>query len=288
MKDGKGNELPSSGSIVTVRGISGGLRGMKHGKMRPTGVLLDDLQTTEIAESPEQVEKLMTLIRKDVMNLGGKERLSILQTATPIQPEDLVEKFKNDINWKTTIFKAIEKFPKDLKKKDSLWAEYFKLFDAESITGSDHHESLDFYRQHQAQMEDGCEVFNPYRFSAKDGHISAIQKMLETQHVIGNAAFQSEYQMSPVKHSYSIDITPTKVVAKITKDKLLEVPDGHVFVAGAIDLNTSYAATAALVAFKPDTTSQVIWHQTFDMKVDQKLPDMAYNAAVHDKLVQIC
>jgi hypothetical protein len=35
-----------------------------------------------------------------------------------------VEKFKNDINWKTTVFKAVEKFPKDLKKKDedSLWA----------------------------------------------------------------------------------------------------------------------------------------------------------------------
>lgn len=123
---------------------------MKHGKLRPSLVLLDDLQTTEIAENPEQVEKLMTLIRKDVMNLGGKERLSILQTATPICPEDLVEKFKNDINWKTTIFKAIEKFPKDLKSNDSLWAQYFRLFDAESITGSGHAESLEFYKKHQS------------------------------------------------------------------------------------------------------------------------------------------
>ena len=104
-------------------------------------------------------------------------------------------------------------------------------------------------------MDEGCEVFNPYRFSTKDGHISAIQKMMEIQHTIGNAAFQSEYQMSPVKHSYSIDITPAKVVAKITTDKLLEIPDGHIFVAGSIDLNTSYAATALLMAFKPDTTS---------------------------------
>lgn len=78
LKDDDGKELPSSGSVVTVRGISGGLRGMKHGKMRPTCVLLDDLQTTETAENPEQVEKLMSLIRKDIMNLGGKERLSIL------------------------------------------------------------------------------------------------------------------------------------------------------------------------------------------------------------------
>lgn len=288
LRDDKGNELPSSGSIVTVRGISGGLRGMKHGKLRPSLVLLDDLQTTEIAENPEQVEKLMTLIRKDVMNLGGKERLSILQTATPICPEDLVEKFKNDINWKTTIFKAIEKFPKDLKSNDSLWAQYFRLFDAESITGSGHAESLEFYKKHQSQMDDGAEVFNPYRFSLKDGHISAIQKLLEIQHVIGNAAFQSEYQMSPVKNTYSIDISPNKVLTKISNHKECEIPDGHVFVAGAIDLNTSYAATAALVAFKPDTTSTVIWHETFPINIDQKLPDAAYNAAVHEVLTQVC
>lgn len=288
LQDAEGNELPTSASTVMVRGISGGLRGMKHGTLRPTCILLDDLQTTEIAESPEQVEKLMSLIRKDVMNLGGKERLSILQTATPIQPEDLVEKFKNDINWKTTIFKAVEKFPKEYKKKDGLWSQYFKLFDAESITGSDHHESLDFYKQHQAQMDEGAEVFNPYRFSIKDGHISSIQKMLEIQHVIGNAAFQSEYQMSPVKNTYSIDISPNKVLTKISEHRECEVPDGYLFVAGAIDLNTSYAATAALVAFKPDTTAAVIWHETFPVNIDQKLPDAAYNVAVHDMLTQVC
>ena len=137
-------------------------------------------------------------------------------------------------------------------------------------------------------MDEGASVFNPYRFSAKDGHISAIQKLLEIEHTIGNAAFQSEYQMSPVKHSYSIDITPNKVMQKISQEKELEIPDGYLFVAGSIDLNTSYAATALLVAFKPDTTSQVIWHDTFDMKIDQKLPDMAYNAAVHSKLMSIC
>ena len=95
---------------------------MKHGTLRPSLVLLDDLQSSETAESPEQVEKLVTLIKKDIMNLGGKERLSILQTATPICPDDLVEKLKNDIGWKTTIFKAIEKYPDEWKKKNSLWS----------------------------------------------------------------------------------------------------------------------------------------------------------------------
>lgn len=40
-KDGK--ELPTSGSVVTVRGITSGIRGLKIGKLRPDTVLLDDL-----------------------------------------------------------------------------------------------------------------------------------------------------------------------------------------------------------------------------------------------------
>lgn len=32
----------------------------------------------------------MDIINKDVMPLAGKQRLSVLQTATPIVPDDLV------------------------------------------------------------------------------------------------------------------------------------------------------------------------------------------------------
>lgn len=68
----------TSQSLVTCRGIGGGLRGMKFGNLRPSLVILDDLQTSEIAENPSSVKKLLSLIRKDIMPLGGKERLSIL------------------------------------------------------------------------------------------------------------------------------------------------------------------------------------------------------------------
>ena len=52
-KDGK--RLPRSGAVVTSRGVTSGIRGLKHGTMRPTMVLLDDLQTSEVAENPESV-----------------------------------------------------------------------------------------------------------------------------------------------------------------------------------------------------------------------------------------
>ena len=117
--------------------------------------------------------------------------MAILQTATPICPEDLVEHIKADTNWKTTTFPGIIQFPKNQK----MWDEYFKKYDNELIADVPHTESLDFYKANRAAMDDGAEVFNPTRYSEKDGHISALQKMLELRHMIGNAAFAAEYQM---------------------------------------------------------------------------------------------
>lgn len=194
-----------------MRGISSGIRGLKKGTLRPSLVLLDDLQDAESAENPEQVEKMLNIIKKDVMCLGGKDRLSILQTATPICPEDLVEHIKADANWKTTTYPGIISFPKN----NEMWDRYFKMYDLELTTDSPHTGSLDFYRQNKKLMDEGAEVFNPTRFSLKDGHISALQKMLELRHMIGNAAFAAEYQMQPMKYSFSLDIQPKTVLKRI-------------------------------------------------------------------------
>ena len=144
LTDDDGKELPTSGSTIAVRGITSGIRGMKKGTMRPTLVLLDDLQDAETAENPESVEKLLSLIRKDIMALGGKQRLSILQTATPIYPEDLVDHIKADVSWKTTTWPAIIKYPNDM----SLWQQYFKMFDSENVDDKPHEDSLAFYKKH--------------------------------------------------------------------------------------------------------------------------------------------
>lgn len=73
-----GTEFPTSGSTVTCRGIGSGIRGLRKGTQRVTCVLLDDLQDFDSASNPAQVEKLMDIIRKDIVPLAGKERLSII------------------------------------------------------------------------------------------------------------------------------------------------------------------------------------------------------------------
>lgn len=78
MRDDNGNDYPTSGSVISCRGVTSSLRGMKHGVLRPSFAILDDLQSSESATNPNAVEKLMDAIRKDVMPLAGKERLSVL------------------------------------------------------------------------------------------------------------------------------------------------------------------------------------------------------------------
>ena len=288
--DDEGRELPASGSVIAVRGIGSGIRGMKVGTLRPDSLCLDDLQDNDTASNPEQVEKLHDLINKDILNLSSKGKMSVIMTATPLYAEDLTEKIINDVSWKTTKYKAIISWPKDIIEKpdNGLWHEYFIMFDAENIDDKPHTGSLEFYKKHKEQMDEGAVLFQPDKFKTSDGHISGLQALLEKRHLIGDAAFEAELQMTPTKAECALAISPNKVAGKIAQSKELEVPDGFVFTTCAIDLNTSYGLTYNIVAFKTDMTSIVIHHDIMKVRIDQKLADTAYNAKVHEALLSCC
>ena len=285
-----GTPYPTSGSCVACRGILSGLRGLKHGTLRPTCVILDDVQDDESANSPSSVEKLYTIIQKSVLNVGGKGKLAVLQTATPITSDDLVQRIREDKAWKTTVFPAIIKWPTDILKhpNDGLWFKYFQIFDEENALDIKHEKSLKFYKRHQKKMDKGAEVLNPNRFKESDGHLSALQALLEKQHEIGDSAFYCEYQMSPKKIDTLLDITPKKVVSKIDISKKRHtIPDGFTSTFMSIDLNTSFALTSVVCSFKQDGSCCVIKHKVFPISVDQTLPDIQYDQIVYEKLTNV-
>lgn len=281
--------IPKTGCIMATRGITSGIRGLKHHTLRPDLVLLDDLQTSQDAESPIQVEKLLNIIKKDVFNLAGKGKLAILQTATPIAPDDLAERIASDTAWKTTVWPSIIKWPKDIQDNGDkgLWGKYFRMFDSENVDDQSHDKSLQFYIDNQEAMDEGAEVFNPSRFLRSDGHITALQALLEKQHTIGEAAFAAEMQMKPKRYSFQLDISPKVILSRACTSKRLCVPDGYVFVACSTDLNVSYAATTAITAFKTDMTAHVLYHEITPCNIDQKLNDTEYSQSVYNLLVKI-
>lgn len=283
MEKSDGTPYPTSGSVITCRGITSGIRGAKHGTMRPSLVLLDDLQDFESAQNPAQVEKLVEIINKDIIPLAGKERLSILQTATPICPDDLVEKIKGDKSWTTTIYPAIMRYPTRME----LWDEYFKLFQQEQVDGTSHAESLAYYRENFDKMNEGSDVFSPTRYSEKDGHISAIQKLLELRFQIGENAFMSEYQMSPVQVKFALPITPELVASRKSTLRELEVPSENVqFVCAASDLNVSKYITTVIMVFLRNHTSVVIWRKFKKCRIPANIPPEDYASRLYNLLAE--
>ena len=282
-----GTEYATSGSCIYTRGITSGLRGMKNHTLRPDVAVVDDIQTSETAESQEQVEKLLAIIQKDVFNLSGKGKIQVLQTGTPISADDLVERIMHDRNWKVTKYPAIIKFPTDIEENpdNGLWTEYFRIYDEENAKDGSHERSLKFYRRHRKKMDRGSQVLNPKRFKESDGHLSALQALLEKRHLIGDSAFWSEFMMEPKRVSLSLNITPKHIFSNINANyPRCVVPDGFIFTCAAVDLNTSYGATCVVKCYKTDSTSAVLYHKVFKMDVDQQLNAIQYNAEVYNHL----
>lgn len=283
--DEDGKPLTTSGSVITCRGMTSGVRGLKVGALRPDLVILDDLQDSEIARSAEQVDKVLDFIRKDVVNLSSGRKLAVLMTSTPICADDLCAKIEADPSWRTTKFRAIIKWPRDIRQNgdNGLWGQYFQLYDAENMANAAHSGSLSFYREHRAQMDAGAELFSD-RFNEEDGQISGLQALLEKRHLIGKAAFASEMQMAPARESFALDITPADVAKVIGSYPRASVPEGYRLTVGAVDLNVSHALTLVVKSYKPDMSSVVIVHKVFPTSIPTTLSDADYSSRVTSAL----
>ena len=156
------------------------------------------------------------------MNLSSGRRLAVICTSTPIAEDDLTSKLENDKNWRTEKHPAIIKYPKDIEQHQDtgLWGEYFKMYDEELLANEGHANSLDFYKAHFNEMNEGAETFAD-RFRKEDGEISGIQSLLCRKHLIGESAFDAEYQMRPKHVQVALPITPELVASR--KSELKEM-----------------------------------------------------------------
>lgn len=283
--DKDGREIATSQSVICARGKGSGLRGLKHGSLRPDVAILDDLQDSEEAQSPEQVSKTMDIVNKDIINLSSNRRLVVLMTSTPICPEDLCERIERSAQWKTTKYKAFISFPDDFTKngEDGHWGRYWHIYDRECMADADHIKSRAYYETHREEMDKGAEVFCT-RHNPSDGTVSAVQALMDKYHLIGHEAFASEMQMEPVRQSNALDIDPRDILAKVSRLPQCTVPPGATLVCATADLNVSYAITLVVTAFAPDQSATVLAHRLMRTSISTVLNDTEYSQAVYQAL----
>jgi hypothetical protein len=211
----------SSGAVLNirtkknVRGIyftdrSGAYAGVRR---RPTHVLLDDIQTDEEAGNPNTARKLVTLIKKSILRSGGHaKRLAAMMTCTPIAPEDVSHHFLLKEPWQHVIYKMLEK----RSDREDLWfgeyAERLMNF-ARDVPGSQIKAALwalEFYREHQAEMDSGAEASWEWCYEYDDDpqlEISAVQHAYNIMILEGMEVFESECQCNVISSQQADDIT---------------------------------------------------------------------------------
>lgn len=234
-----------------VRGIyftdrSGPYAGTRR---RPSHVLLDDIQTDEEAENPKTAAKIIKLIKKSILRSGGhSKRLAAIMTCTPIAPEDVSHHFLLKEPWQHVIYQML----KSRSNREDLWfgeysnriTNFDRTVPGSQIKAALH--ALEFYKEHQAEMDEGAEAAWEWCYEYLDEpqlEISAIQHAYNIMILEGMEVFESECQcnvMSTERHDDITYCTAEQITSNINHlpRKMMAVEDR--FIVTHIDLGYDY------------------------------------------------
>jgi hypothetical protein len=221
-------DAASSGVIVRVAGITGRIRGMKYKKpdgrtIRPEFVVIDDPQTSESADSVEQTRKRVRVLAGDILGLAGPgKKIAGIMPCTVIRPGDMAEQILDKSKhpeWNGERCKMIYQFPKN----EELWEQYADLRADELRENGTFEKATEFYRQHQAEMDEGAVVSWPDRHNYDE--ISAVQHAMNLK-LTDESAFWAEYQNEPLPEDLGTDeqLTVAGIVNKLNGHTQRTVP----------------------------------------------------------------
>jgi len=177
---------------VKVIALSTGqqIRGRRHGSARPSLIILDDIETGETAQNPENFQKLEDWLTKSVLK-AGTNRTNVVYVGTIHHYNSLLAKFTGSREypgWHKKVYRSIISW----SDHPELWQQWIGIFNyKEDYNGQEGAEaSLRFFKDYKRRMLKGTEVLWAARKSYYD-----LMVMREEE---GYYSFDSEMQNEPV------------------------------------------------------------------------------------------
>lgn len=256
----------ASGGIITVSGITGGIRGMKHKRadgqtVRPTLVLLDDPQTDESAGSLSQCATREKILAGAILGLAGPGRkISGIMPCTVIRPGDVADNVLDPDKhpeWNGERTKMIYAFPSNEK----LWEQYAELRAESFRRGNGGAEATELYREHREEMDAGAVVAWPERFNHDE--LSAVQHAMNLRFQ-DERAFFAEYQNEPMADDLGEEATLTadEIAAQINGMPRGAVPISCNHLTAFVDVQADVLFWVA-TAWESSFTGYVVDYGTF-------------------------
>lgn len=148
----KWNEMQfelANGVVFTAIGAGQSIRGLNYKNKRPDYIMVDDLYDEEDINNPDQTIKKNEWFWGSLYPARARsKKCSFHMQGTAINNEDLLEKLKKQVGWKSKTFQAI----KDWDTKDVLWKE-LNTFD-ELMQDMENMGSIIFAREMQNERRD--------------------------------------------------------------------------------------------------------------------------------------
>jgi phage terminase large subunit GpA-like protein len=159
--------------------------------------------------------------------------------------------------WNGERTKMIYAFPSNEK----LWARYTEIRADGLRRGAGIAEATEFYRRHQADMDDDAVVAWPQRYNHDE--ISAVQHAMNLK-LQDEAAFFAEYQNEPLAQDAATeeDLTADQIVARVNGLARGEIPIAASYLTMFIDVQQSLLFFV-LAAWEEDFTGYVIDYGTY-------------------------
>lgn len=144
---------------ILVKSVSWGqsIRGINHKGNRPSLIILDDVETLEGVQNPEQREKYREQFKKDVLQAGDvTNTLNVVVIGTCLHDDGLINHLLCHPGWTTRRYQAVESFA----TYKALWVEWQSLLT--DLTNPNRDDSAQaFYESNKEDMLVGTQVLWP-------------------------------------------------------------------------------------------------------------------------------
>lgn len=256
----------SSGSLISVAGITGGIRGKKRKlatgqAIRPDLVILDDPQTDESAKSVKQNEDRLDIITGAILGLAGPgEKIAGFMPCTVIKPGDMVDTILNKKlypQWRGQRTRMVVNFPDRM----DLWDQYEEIYNESFETWGDFRDATEFYRKNREAMDAGSLVSWEPRFNHDE--LSALQHAMNLK-ILDEYAFWAEYQNDPkdrVTEGIKM-LTANEICEKMNGLPRRTVPVGCDLITAGVDVQGK-ALYFVIMGWETNGTCYVIDYGTF-------------------------
>ena len=244
---------------------------LKKGE-RPDLVGLDDIQSTEDAESVTTVDKLMKILYSDIAFLGSRRKqVAIINNATIINAEDFPDRLTRNRAFVTVRYKMVESMPNESAMTHwDIYREIREHYD-DNKPGDDvraKQDALKYYEDHRDEMDAGASVTWDYAFSPDSYQISTLQAAMDFIADYGMDSFLSECQNEPrLSDGEAQPLRPEEIQRQVVGVQKGMIPEECDIITAAIDISEKVLWWNIVAWSRRDFTGHIVKYGVYP---DQK------------------